>query len=63
VAGWCRQYLTIIAKGVSFDPRRTTDDLSYVFSASCGSDIIFEWETDVALKVGYTIGDGVDATM
>lgn len=62
-AGWCRQYLAIVAYGVSFEPRRATDDLSYAFSASCGSDVGFEWQSDVALKVGYTIGDVVDATM
>jgi len=62
-AGWGRQYLAIVAEGISFDPRRWTDDLSYAFSASCGSDITLEWQTDVALKVGYTIGDVVDATM
>ncbi len=62
-AGWCQQYVAIMPMGVALEAQTATDHFSYVFSASCRSEIAIQWRTDIAVKIGYTIDQMVRVVM
>jgi hypothetical protein len=63
-AGWCNQQISIVPVGASFDPSRDNDTYSYVFSVTCDSNVVnLEWAAEDRLRVSYSIGDGVTATL
>jgi hypothetical protein len=60
-AGWCYQHVAVAPASVSFDPKDVDSKLGYVFSASCGSEVLPRWISEQELEVSYSL-DGTAGT-
>lgn len=58
-AGWCYRKITILRAGDSLPLETETEPnrISYVFSASCSSNIGINWIDDTHLKITYSLGE------